>query len=92
LKVGNLIAALALCAAPFPSPASELGVNYNGVPRTYSRLEVALRQTQPELGPHTDPWILNALYCNQTCEPNGSRRPEPNFWMDSFRSRQTDRK
>ena len=52
----------------------------------------ALRQTQPGLGPHTDPWILNALYCNQTCIPQGPGRPEPNFWMDSFRARQADKR
>ena len=48
----------------------------------------AIRQTQPGMGPHTDPWILNALYCNQTCLPGPSGDPSPNYWMESFRARQ----
>lgn len=52
----------------------------------------ALRQTQPGMGLRSDPWILNALYCNQACEPEPPGRPQLNFWMDSFRSRQASRK
>jgi hypothetical protein len=48
----------------------------------------AMRQTQPGMGPHTDPWILNALYCNQTCLPERSGDPSPNYWIESFRERQ----
>ncbi|MGL4965713.1 MAG: hypothetical protein ACRC67_31110 [Inquilinus sp.] len=51
----------------------------------------ALRQTQPGIGPRTDPWILNALYCNQTCLPGPSGGPSPNYWMESFRARQRER-
>jgi hypothetical protein len=47
LKLGHLVAAsLALCTVSFPSPASELGVNYNGVARAYSRPDVALTEAK----------------------------------------------
>jgi hypothetical protein len=49
-----------------------------------------IRQSQPGIGPRTDPWILNGLYCNQTCLPGPAGDPSPNYWMASFRARQAD--
>ena len=49
----------------------------------------SLRQSQSSIGPTTDPWMLNALYCNQSCVPNPSTGlPQFNYqWIDSFRTR-----
>ena len=50
----------------------------------------SLRQSQSSIGPSTDPWMLNALYCNQSCVPNPSTgEPQFNYqWIDSFRARE----
>jgi hypothetical protein len=49
-----------------------------------------LRQSQSSIGPTTDPWMLNALYCNQSCVPNPTTgQPQFNYqWIDSFRARE----
>lgn len=50
----------------------------------------SLRQSQSSIGPNSDPWMLNALYCNQSCIPNPSTGlPQFNYqWIDSFRARE----
>ena len=51
----------------------------------------ALRQSQASIpSTSTDPWMLNPLYCNQSCVPNPSTGlPQFNYqWIDSFRARQ----
>jgi len=50
----------------------------------------AMLQTQTSVGPTTDPWSLNALYCNRTCVLDAATG-EPQFndqWIDSFRGHQ----
>ncbi|HEU4962097.1 MAG TPA: hypothetical protein VFT56_17035 [Sphingomonas sp.] len=50
----------------------------------------SLRQSQSSIGPTTDPWMLNALYCNRSCVPNPTTGlPQFNYqWIDSFRLRE----
>ena len=49
----------------------------------------ALRQSQSSMTATTDPWMLNGIYCNQTCVPNPSTgQSQFNYqWIDSFRAR-----
>lgn len=49
----------------------------------------ALRQSQASIGPSTDPWMLNGIYCNQSCVPNPTTgQSQFNYqWIDSFRAR-----
>jgi hypothetical protein len=50
----------------------------------------ALLQTQTNIGPTTDPWLLNGIYCNQTCEsePATMDKAFSYPWSDSFQARQ----
>ncbi|AYG69380.1 hypothetical protein CCGE531_25515 (plasmid) [Rhizobium sp. CCGE531] len=50
----------------------------------------AMYQSQASVTATSDPWVLNPLYCNQTCV-SSSNSGEPQFtyqWIDSFRARQ----
>ncbi|MBM6405017.1 hypothetical protein JQN72_12265 [Phycicoccus sp. CSK15P-2] len=47
----------------------------------------AMRQSQSSIGPNTDPWILNGIYCNQTCTRPGGTSQLNYAWVDSFRNR-----
>lgn len=49
----------------------------------------ALRQSQASITATTDPWMLNGIYCNQSCVPNPSTgQSQFNYqWIDSFRLR-----
>jgi hypothetical protein len=50
----------------------------------------ALIQTQTSIGPTTDPWLLNAIYCSQTCEPEPTTMAKAFSypWVESFKARQ----
>ncbi len=49
----------------------------------------AMEQTQASLGPDSDPWLLNGLYCSRTCEPNPTTlEPQFGYWIESFKARQ----
>ena len=49
----------------------------------------ALRQSQASITATTDPWMLNGIYCNQSCVPNPTTgQAQFNYqWIDSFRAR-----
>lgn len=45
----------------------------------------AIRQTQHKIGPRSDPWILNGLWCSQACKPEASGAPSASYWLTPFR-------